>query len=167
MCIRDRCTPCFRCAAPRALHPKLQSRPHSCARCLHRDSAPHIRGRRLARRPSLYPVRPPCDSAGKLPLHRQQAAHPLRLGGHPRLCLRWIWLELGAGKLLLKPSPTKVCVWPRQSLWRLPVPHSPQHVRGDHTYTEVRAGRRKQTSSGCGCLTSARECRTSMCVLCG
>ena len=60
---------------------------------------------------------------------------------------------------------TEVCVRPRQSLWRLPVPHSPQYVRGVHTYTDVREGRRKQTSSGCGCLTSARECRFSMCVL--
>ena len=60
---------------------------------------------------------------------------------------------------------TEVCVRPRQSLWRLPVPQPATHVRGDHTYTDVRAGRRKQTSSGCGCLTSARECRSSMCVL--
>jgi len=70
----------------------------------------------------------------------------------------------------LIPAPealTEVCVRPRQSLWRLPVPQPATHVRGDHTYTDVREGRRKQTSSGCGCLTSARECRSSMCVLCG
>ena len=60
---------------------------------------------------------------------------------------------------------TEVCVRPRQSPWRLPVPQPATHVRGDRTYTDVRAGRRKQTSSGCGCLTSARECRSSMCVL--
>ena len=133
-----------RCA-PRALHPKLQSRPHSCTRCLHRDRAPYTRGRRLARRPSLYPVRPPCDSAvRKLPVHRQQAAHPLRVGGHPRFRLRGLWLELGAGKLPLIEALTEVCVRPRQSLWRLPVYHSPQLVRGDHTYTDVREGRRNE-----------------------
>ena len=93
----------------RPLHPKLQSRPHSCTRRLHRDRAPYTRGRPLARRPSLYPVRPPCDSAARtLPLRRQQAAHPLRVGGHPRLRLRGLWLELGAGKLPLKPSPRGV-----------------------------------------------------------
>ena len=43
--------------------------------------APHIRG-------ALYTARPPCDSAGRnLPVRREQAAHPLRVGGHPRLPL--------------------------------------------------------------------------------
>ena len=115
-----------RCS-PRPLHPKLQSRPHSCTRCLHRDRAPYTRGRRLARRPSLYPVRPPCDSAGrKLPLRRQQAAHPLRVGGHPRLRLRWLWLELGAGKLPLKPSPR--CACGRGRVYGGCLYHSPQHM---------------------------------------
>ena len=43
---------------------------------------------------------PPCDSAErKLPVQRQQAAHPLRVGGHLGLRLRWLWLELGSGDL--------------------------------------------------------------------
>ena len=63
----------------------------------------------------------------------------------------------------LKPSPR--CACGRGRVYGGCLYHSPQLVRGDHTYTEVRAGRRKQTSSGCGCLTSARECRSSMCVL--
>eukprot|EP00964_Phaeocystis_antarctica_P093998 scaffold60773_cov44-Phaeocystis_antarctica.AAC.1 len=34
-------------------------------------------------------------SAGrKLPVQHQQATHSLRVGGHLRLRLRWIWLEL-------------------------------------------------------------------------
>eukprot|EP00964_Phaeocystis_antarctica_P004952 scaffold2698_cov48-Phaeocystis_antarctica.AAC.4 len=43
---------------------------------------------------------PPFDSAvRKLLVRRQQAAHPLRVGGHLGLCLRWLWLELGSGDL--------------------------------------------------------------------
>ena len=39
---------------------------------------------------------PPFDSAArKLLVCRQQAAHPLCLGGHLGLHLRWLWLELG------------------------------------------------------------------------
>eukprot|EP00964_Phaeocystis_antarctica_P001077 scaffold605_cov43-Phaeocystis_antarctica.AAC.1 len=49
---------------------------------------------------------PPIDSAGHtLPVQRQQAAHPLRVGGHLGLSLCWLWLELGSGKLLAKLSP--------------------------------------------------------------
>ena len=32
-------------------------------------------------------------------VHRQQAAHPLRVGGHLGIRLRWLWLELGSGDL--------------------------------------------------------------------
>ena len=39
-------------------------------------------------------------SPSKLLVRRQQAAHPLRLGGHLGLRLRWLWLRLGSGKLL-------------------------------------------------------------------
>ena len=43
---------------------------------------------------------PPFDSAvRKLPVRRQQAAHPLRVGGHLGLRLRWLWRELGSGDL--------------------------------------------------------------------
>ena len=43
------------------------------------------------------------DSAErKLPVRRQQAAHPLRVGGHLGLRLRWLWLELGSGDLRLR-----------------------------------------------------------------
>eukprot|EP00964_Phaeocystis_antarctica_P074520 scaffold45832_cov54-Phaeocystis_antarctica.AAC.1 len=54
---------------------------------------------------------PPFDSAGrKLLVRRQQAAHPLRVGGHRGLRLCWPWLELGSGKLhkwlkWLEPPP--------------------------------------------------------------
>ena len=34
-------------------------------------------------------------------VRRQQAAHPLRLGGHLGLRLRWLWPELESGKLPL------------------------------------------------------------------
>ena len=45
--------------------------------------------------------RPPFDSAGrKLLVRRQQAAHPLRVGGQRRLRLFWLWLVVGIpGKL--------------------------------------------------------------------
>ena len=66
----------------------------------------------------------------------------------------------------LKPSPRCACGRGRVYGGCL-FPQPATHVRGDHNYTDVRAGRRKQRSSGCGCLTSARECRSSMCVLCG
>ena len=164
------CMPCFTCAAPHARWPpNLHSRARSPARRFHRDRAPYTRG--VGSRVPLIPrMCPPCDSAGrKLPVHRQQAEHPLRVGGHPGLRLRWLWprrlLRMALGSLRLKPSPR--CACGRGRVYGGCLYHSPQLVRGGHTYTDVRAGRRKQTSSGCGCLTSARECRSSMCVLCG
>ena len=54
---------------------------------------------------------PPFDSAERqLLVRRQQAAHPLRMGGHLGLRLCWLWLELGSGKLhkwlrWLEPPP--------------------------------------------------------------
>ena len=103
-----------------APHPTLQS-------AVARPLPDHIRGtRRPVRRPS-YPVHPPCDSSGRnLPVGRQQAAHPLRVGGHPRLCLRWLWLGLGAGKLPLKPSPR--CACGRGRVYGGCLYHSPQHM---------------------------------------
>ena len=48
-------------------------------------------------------ARPPVDSAVRKRLvRRQQAAHPLRVGGHLGLRLCWLWLELGSGRLPLK-----------------------------------------------------------------
>ena len=62
----------------------------------------HPRVAWLARRPS-YPACSLYDSAEQPhAVRRQQAAHPLRVGGHPRLRLRWLSLGLGAGKLQLK-----------------------------------------------------------------
>ena len=45
---------------------------------------------------------------------------------------------------------------PGQSLGGCPY-HSPQCARGDHTYTDVREGRRKQTSSGMGSATNEQR----------
>ena len=47
---------------------------------------------------------------GDTRVRRQQTDHPLRVGGHPGLRLRWLWLELGSGKLhkwlkWLEPPP--------------------------------------------------------------
>ena len=70
------------------LAPNLQSSP-----LLHAAS-------RLPAHTSYRSVCSPCDSAGrKLPVQRQQAAHPLRVGGHLGLRLRWVWLEMGSGDL--------------------------------------------------------------------
>ena len=137
---------------------------------MHRDRAPHTRGRRLARRPSLYPVRPPCDSAGRtLPLRRQQAAHPLRVGGHPglRLRLRWLWLELGEpGKLRLKPSPRCACGRGRVHGGCLSTTARNTCAWRPHLHRRESRATKTNEHSGCGCRTSARECRTSTCVCC-
>ena len=53
---------------------------------------------------------PPSDLAGrKLPVRRQQAAHSLRVGGHPGLRLCWLWLELGSGKLRVREDRLECC----------------------------------------------------------
>ena len=45
---------------------------------------------------------PPFDSAEHTLVRRQQAPHPLRVGGHLGLRLRWLRLELGSRKLQVK-----------------------------------------------------------------
>merc|ERR1712194_158171 len=45
----------------------------------------------------------------KFPVRRQQAAHPLRVGGYLGLRLRWLWLELGTGKLRLRQDRLECC----------------------------------------------------------
>eukprot|EP00964_Phaeocystis_antarctica_P144621 scaffold110472_cov45-Phaeocystis_antarctica.AAC.1 len=73
--------------------PNLQpSPPH--ARCVRRGRPPPPRPPGL----HLTPHRMP-PAVRKLLVQRQQAAHPLRMGGHLGLCLCWLWLELGSGKL--------------------------------------------------------------------
>ena len=58
-------------------------------------------------------VCPPFDSAGHtLPVQHEQAAHPLRVGGHLGLRLRWIWLELGSGDLPLATTSTAAAALP-------------------------------------------------------
>jgi len=43
------------------------------------------------------PLSTPAENKLLVPI--QQAAHPLRVGGHRGLRLRWLWLEMGSGKL--------------------------------------------------------------------
>ena len=60
-------------------------------------------------RPLYYtPYTPsaPHSAGRKLPVRRQQAAHPLRVGGPLRIL---VWLELGARKLLLKEDRLECC----------------------------------------------------------
>eukprot|EP00964_Phaeocystis_antarctica_P010139 scaffold5552_cov52-Phaeocystis_antarctica.AAC.4 len=79
---------------------------------------------------------PPCDSAGrKLPVHRQQAAHPLRVGGHLGLPLR---LELGSGKLLAELSPLYIEVrdWVESAATTRLTPA--RNLRSAETYADVR-----------------------------
>ena len=67
--------------------------PAACAATLHTPS-------RLPARASSRIAYPPFDSAGRtLLVRRQQAAHPLRVGGHLGLRLCWLRLELGSGDL--------------------------------------------------------------------
>jgi len=77
---------------PRALLPICSPPLHAaCAAVARRLPPSHT---------SLRTTCPSCDSAErKLPVQRQQAAHPLRVGGHLGLRLRWLWLELGSGDL--------------------------------------------------------------------
>ena len=70
----------------------------------------------------------------------QATAIPQRTPGSAMTC------EMTPEATLMTEALTEVCVRPRQSLWRLPVPQPATHVRGDHTYTDVREGRRKQTN---------------------
>ena len=70
----------------------LHSRARSLARCAHRDRPPYTR--RGARASHLTPLTPslrlgtgPWCRVLLFPVRRQQAAHPLRVGGHPRLSL--------------------------------------------------------------------------------
>ena len=60
--------------------------------------------RPTSRLASYVPSALPClRSAGRKRLiRRQQAVHPMRMGGHPGLRPFWLWLELGSGKLPLK-----------------------------------------------------------------
>ena len=52
---------------------------------------------------------PPFDSAErKLLVRRQQAAHPLRVGGHLGLHFP-LWLELGSGDLRLRQDRLECC----------------------------------------------------------
>ena len=88
------------------------------AACTRSDRAPCTRRRRRLVPHPLHPVRPPCDSADRKlpPVRGQQAAHPLRVGGQPRLPrlfgprrLAPCWpTRMAFRRLLLKPSPRGV-----------------------------------------------------------
>ena len=67
---------------PRA-HPPAPPPPHTLP-----PPGPH------RMRPSLR-----LGTGRKLLVRREQAAHPLRVGGQPGRRLRWLWLGLGSGKL--------------------------------------------------------------------
>eukprot|EP00964_Phaeocystis_antarctica_P065504 scaffold39537_cov51-Phaeocystis_antarctica.AAC.3 len=79
--------------------PNLQSSPPrhpACIAVARRLPPPSPRKPHL----TIYPL---CDSAEHaLPVQRQQAAHPLRVGGQPGLPLRH---AVGPGKLLAELSP--------------------------------------------------------------
>ena len=74
---------------------------------------------------------------------------------------------MALGSLPLKPSPR--CACGRSRVHGGCPYHSPQHVRGGHTYTDVKGGHRIKRATRLWlpdkCSTSARECRSSMCVL--
>ena len=80
--------------------PAFTARPsrRACRSRRRRATAP-----RLLAHTSLRIVRPPFDSAVRnRPVRRQQAAHPLRVGGHLGLRLCWLRLDLGSGRLRVK-----------------------------------------------------------------
>jgi surface protein len=151
--------------APRAPQPAVAPSPLHAA-CVHRDCArtPAEAARTsplIPRTPSLRlgsthsPCPPPtsCTSAA-----RGRATRPSTTG------------MARAGRRKAAPEAlTEVCVRPRQSLWRLPVPQPatcawrPQlhrRERGDAQRCLLLRG-----TYLCSCLASARECRSSMSVL--
>ena len=97
----------FRVRSARALAPSsLESDPPRACRLRRRHPTPS----RLLGRTSSRIACPPFDSAGrKLLVRRQQAAHPLRVGGHLGLRLRWLWLELGTRKLRVRSDQLECC----------------------------------------------------------
>ena len=108
----------------------------------------------------------------KRPVRRQQEAHPVRVGGHLRLRLCWLWPRrfcgMALGQLPLKPSP-RAC--DRGRVYGDCPYHCPQFACGGHTYTEVRGAKeRVYTGSATNeqrlrCLTSALKSASLACVL--
>ena len=126
-------------------------------------------------RTSSRTVCSPCDSAAsKLPIQRQQAAHPLRVGGHLgfRLLLL-LWLpsimgKLAFGKLLAELSSHRgACDWVESALGRIcgdySLDPSPQFACGGNLRRrEGRGGEETAsggatTEQGLRCLTSADQ----------
>ena len=85
----------------------------------------------------------------------QATAIPQRTPGSAMTC------EMTPEATLMTEALTEVCVRPRQSLWRLPVPQPAMCAWRPHLHRRERAAKREETkvtSNGRSCLTSAREC---------
>ena len=77
---------------------------------------------------------------GDTRVRRQQAHHTLRVGGHPGLRGRWLWRELGSGKLpSVKIGYTSVYVIEAE-LWQLSFPQPAICARRSRTSTTPGAG---------------------------
>jgi hypothetical protein len=93
------------CACP--WPPSLESGPErACRRCRLVPSLPPP-GTHLAPHYMHAPLSTPAGR--KLLVRPQQAAHPLRVGGHRGLRLRWLWLGLGSGKLRVREARLESC----------------------------------------------------------
>ena len=114
--------------------PNLQSRPalHAACAAVARRLPPsnlHLASHRM---PSFR-----LSAAHILLVQRQQAAHPLRVGGHLGLRLCWLRLELGFGKLLAKLSPHRgERDWAASAATTRSTPARNLHVA--EAYTDVR-----------------------------
>ena len=120
---------------------RQQSRPLPSARCLHRDRAPYSApagggSRVAAHTPSA--LRATRQNANSL-----SAANKLLIrcawAGTPAFASAVAMTRAGRREAALE-ALIEVCVRPGQSLGGCPY-HSPQLVRGVHTYTDVREGR--------------------------
>ena len=134
--------------------------PQTCSRTfspLHAACTPRLRPRVYPREARLVPLTPyttpytPCALLVRLgsaqtpcppPTSCSSAARGRAPPPSPALAITRAGRREAAPEALIE-----VCVRPRQSLWRLPVHHSPQRVRGVHTYTDVREGRKSKRAA--------------------
>jgi len=97
----------FYVRSARALGPQALSQAPCMPTLPPRTLSPASRHAHLAPHYIHAPLSTPAER--KLLVRPQQAAHPLRVGGHRGLRLRWLWLGLGSGKLRVREARLESC----------------------------------------------------------